>query len=160
MAATAKVKLMTSLVEEVSGLSVTNVFNYSIPDLNLTLNGNSTPDVDIPYGALLALSGGSLTIDLTALTRTGRSALDLTGNVVHFCRIYNMGANDMTFVSAATNGYGLFTATNGTVVPAGGQEFFYSPAGYGTVGASAKDLTVTGTASQTFYFLIATGPAA
>jgi len=136
-------------------LSVEQVFN-----LALSLNASSTPDVTVVHSSIQALSTGALTLDLTALTDQFGVSQSLSGLVVQLAIIKVLGANDMTFVAAAANGYGLFPATTPTTIHASnGFQIKYSPAGFGTVGASAKDITVAGTGSQTFELYLAAGAA-
>jgi len=159
---TAQVKLSANITEEVAGNVQNNVFNYSIPNLNINLDNNSTPDITEVYGNTLALSGGALTIDLTSLTRTGRTALDLDTLVLHGVWIKNLGANDMTFVEAATDGFTeIFPPTNVTTVKPNGHFFRYEEAatGLGTVSSTNKDITVSGTGTQTFYIALWAGAA-
>lgn len=120
----------------------------------------STPAIDVIYAETLALVGGTLAVDLTALSVTGGTTLDLTGQIVYGYVVKNNGANNMTIVAAATTGYALFSATGGTVVHPGKVAMNDSDDGFGTVAAGAKDLTVTGTAAQTFDIILWTGPAA
>lgn len=160
MAATADLVFLFKVAEDVaSPLGRNNTFN-DLVEKRINLSGLTTPVVDTPYVGQLSLSAGALTVDLTSLARTGRSALDLTGQIVYGFLIENLGANDMTFVAGAISGYGLFSATNGTVVGANnGLEMGYTPAGYGTVGASALNIDVSGTAAQSFNIMLITGSA-
>ena len=128
-----------------------------------TINGSLQmlpPTMDAIYSETLALSGGALVIDLAALVRGGQSNLNLTGErVFGFC-IKNLGANNMTFTDTATTGYAMFSATGGTVVHPNGIASNHSPVGFGIVGASDKDITVAGTAAQTFQIILYGGPPA
>ena len=155
------IRVETVFNEQVSMLTGSSAFNYSLPNLSRSLSGNSTPDITQVYAAMLALSGGALTIDLTSLTRTGRTALDLDGLAVHGLRIQPLGANDMTIVEAASNGFtGIFPATTATPLKAGETCLRYSDTSYGTVGATNKDFTLAGTGNQMLYFQIWAGAAA
>lgn len=159
MAATARINLEAVLGSTKNGpvsgvLAVQQAFN-----LALSLNASSTPDVTVSHSSVQALSGGALTLDLTSLTDQFGVAQSLSGLIVQAFIIRNLGANDMTFVAAASNGYSLFQATTPKTIYAGGVDFEYSPAGFGTVGASAKDITVAGTGTQTFELFLAAGAA-
>lgn len=120
----------------------------------------SPPTMDATYAETLALVAGTLTIDLTALPRGGQSALDLTGERVFGYCVKNLGANEMVFIAAATTGYALFSATGGTKVLPGGVASNHGADGFGTVAAGAKDITITGTAAQTFQIILYGGPPA
>lgn len=118
---------------------------------------DTSPVVDTPVVIVATLAAGTLTIDLTALTGLNGAAIDLTGQVVYDYAIYNTGSNNMTIDQSDTNGYGLFT-TGGTEIKAGGFIFGGGAAtGYGTVGASAKDLVLTGTGTEVAHIILSTG---
>lgn len=163
MATTSSIlSLVTKSSEQIAGIARNGSIDYSLPDFSIVLDNNSTPDITQVYAATLALSGGALTINLSSLTRTGRTALDLTNLVVHGMRVKNLGANDMTFVEGAVNGFaGVFPATNGEVIPPNGEYFKYAPGatGLGTVAAADINIDVSGTAAQTFYFWVCAGAA-
>jgi len=148
------------LFEDVTAFVKNTAFDYSIDDLSLSLHNGSTPVIDTVYGGLFALSGGALTVDLTSLARTGRTALDLTGKTIYGFRIHNLGANPMTFVQGASNGYAMFAATNGHPVGAGGQIMQYQAAGFGVVGGADLAIDVSGTTTQTFRMQLLAGTAA
>lgn len=125
-------------------------------DIYRILDADSTPDTTKVWADTLTLSGGALTVDLSSLTGMNGAALDLTGFYVHTCIIAIPTASAaMTFVAGATNGYGLFPATNAT--PVDDVHVMSRKAGFGTVGASAKTIDVTGTGTDSFYMLLACG---
>lgn len=136
-----------------------NIFDYSLVEKVVDLSGSTSPDIEQVYSATLALSAGALTIDLTALARTGRTALDLTGLTVYGYSIQSLAANSLTFVAGASTPYALFPATNGVVVGAGGVVQQYTPGGFGVVGASNSDIDVSGTGTNSFLFAIVAGTA-
>ena len=160
MAVVANIRMALDVFEDITGLLKSAALPYGVDALNIQLGAGTTPAVDTVYGGLFALSAGALTVDLTALTRSGRSNLSLTGKTIYAVRIKNLGANPMTFKDGVTNGYALFTATNGHVVRANGDTLQYAPAGFGAVGASDLAIDVSGTGTQTFYMVLAAGTAA
>jgi len=136
--------------------------SYEIPSkIEKIFNGTSTstPDVTQIYAATLALAAGTLTFELDTVTTLDGTAAGLNGLVVQAYAIKNNGANNMTFIAAAVNGYGMFTATNGTVVTPGDYLMQFSTAGFGTISASASDITVNGTGTQTFSIIVIAGAA-
>ena len=131
-----------------------------IIDEIVDLTGATTPDITQVYGDVLALSGGALTLNLGALPQVAldNTTTDWDTLIVHAFYIKNLGANAMTFKSGAVNGYPLFTATDGTIVPASARLMGYAPSGYGTLAsASSEQIDITGTAAQTFQIVLAAG---
>jgi hypothetical protein len=106
---------------------------------------------DFPYFGEFALTAGALTLDLTALPRTGRTALDLTGQMVVSVTIENLGANAMTFRTGASTGYAI-----NLDVPGLGVAYSRGAGGFGEVGASNSDVDVVGTGTQSFRIILAT----
>lgn len=156
MPATLNVTLVVSASDDIATTLGSGSVGGSISDSH----SMQPPAMDAIYAETLALTAGTLAIDLTALPRGGQAALNLTGDRVFGYCIKNLGANAMTFIEAATTGYGLFSATGGTEVLPGGTAYNRGPVGFGTVGAGEKDITVTGTAAQTFQFILWAGPPA
>lgn len=115
-----------------------------------TLNSGSTPPVTQCAHFLLTLSGGAATIDLRALTGTNGGAVDLNGLKVQIVRIKNLGANPMVIKVGASNGHtGVFGATTGETIPAGGHLMKFTNDTGDDVGALLKTWDVTGTGAQT-----------
>jgi hypothetical protein len=128
-----------------------------------TINGSiamQAPEMDSIYAETLSLAAGTLTLDLVALARGGQAILNLTNKRVFGWCVKNLGAAQMTFIEAATTGYGLFGPTGGTEVLPGGVAYNYAPAGFGTVAAGAKNVTITGTGTQQFQLILWAGPIA
>lgn len=165
MAGSVQVSISVATNEVVAGeLGGENSFNESV-SRQINLHGASTPVMDEPYVKTVALVAGAANLDLAALVRTGRSNLDLTGQIVYGWFIQNHGANAMTFIAAATTGYGMFSATGGTVVGptvggVPGMAFNHRGDGFGTIAAGAKNISVTGTGTQSFTIMLWTGPSA
>lgn len=125
----------------------------------ISLGADSSPEVDSVYAALVALTAGAVTLDLTALVRTGLPNLTLSTKTVYGYAIENRGANAMTFTQGAADGYAMFT-TGGVVIGGGGIAFQYSPTGFGAVGAGDTDVDVAGTGTQQFAIILWAGAAA
>lgn len=122
-----------------------------------TLNGATSPVVDDQASFLATLSTGALTINLAALTGTNGATVDLTGKKVQMVRVKNLGANDLTIKEGASNGHNFFTATDGTIVRAGGVAMFYYPEGTEDVASGARTWDLSGTGSQTSEWTIIAG---
>lgn len=139
------------LVEEVAApFGAVNTFDYSLPDLLFRGGAGTSPVITQVWSGILALTAGALTIDLQVLTRTGRSDLSLSGLRVLGYRIDNLGAAALTFTAPVADDYPMFPATTGLVVGVGASVQQWEPAGFGTVGATASDITVAGTGTDTF----------
>lgn len=149
------------LVEETTGpFGAAAGFDYSMPDITFRASNATVPAAHQVWSGVLALVAGTLTLNLTtSLVRTDRSVLNLQGLRVIWFRIDNLGSATMKFVAAATNPYTMVLATPGTDVRAGGSVQQWEPNGFGTVGAAAHSITVTGNGTDTFRLgLIAGNP--
>jgi hypothetical protein len=157
MAVSVNVLLSVSVGDEVAtSIGSTNAFSGIIADSF----GLTNPAVDTVYIERIALSAGAATINLTALVRSGRTNLDMTGKTVYGYAVRNNGANSMTFVAAASNGYPLVPATTPTTLGVGGFWYEKRPTGFGVVGPTLRDITVAGTTTQNFDIAIWAGIAA
>lgn len=158
MPANASIRVVAK-VGNSSGTTVKSKSTSGGIDWFLNWDASTTPDIDSVYHETLALVAGALTIDLTALVRSDEANLSLSGKAVYGYAIHNKGANQMTFTKAGANGYDLFTATGGTIIRAGAVAANTAPAaaGFGTIGGSAKDITVAGTGTQTFDIVLWAG---
>lgn len=139
------------LVEEVAApFGAVNTFDYSLPDLLFRGGAGTTPVVTQVWGGIMALTAGSLTIDLQVLTRTGRSTLSLDGLHVIGYRIDNLGATSLTFIAPVSDAYAMVPATPGLLVGANESFQRWRPGGFGAVSSSASDITVSGTGTNSF----------
>jgi hypothetical protein len=156
MAGTGNVKFELLVAETVAAAfgDSSDVFKASmLLDFNAASIG-----APVVYANKLPLVAGTLTLSLAALAQSGgRSALDLTNKAIFLYAIKNLGANSMTFIEAAANGYPMFTVTTGTVLRAGGVMFQHAPAGFGTVAAADLGITITGTLVQEFQIVLIAG---
>lgn len=152
----------SKLTEEVAGpFGSANVLDYSMPDILLRggpVATTSVPIVTQVWSGTLALTAGALTIDLQSLARTGRTALDLTGLRVFGYRIDNTSDAALTFLAPVADDYPMVPATPGLVVGAGASVQMFDRAGFGTVGATASDISVTGAGTETFRLSLFAGP--
>lgn len=123
------------------------------------LNATSTPAVTKGWQDQVALSGGAVTIDLTALALTGLTSVDFTGLKVQAVKIKVSASatGAMTFVPGATTGYNIFGASGSLVLPPGGVAVIYAPEGWADVGAGAKNIDVSGTGTETFWIEMVAG---
>lgn len=113
-----------------------------------TLNAASTPPATQVAEFLLTLTAGAATIDLRALVGTNGAIVDGNGLKVQIIRIKNLGANPMTFLEGASNGYAIGWGTGHTVQAGGHFMQFFNDASP-DIAAADKTIDVTGTAAQT-----------
>lgn len=112
------------------------------------LTGATTPPVTLVAEFLLTLTSGAATIDLRNLDGTNGAVVDGNGLKVQILRIKNLGANNMTFSTGASNGHNTFT-TDGTVVPPGGHIMLFSNDNGDDIDGTHKTWDVAGTGAQT-----------
>lgn len=122
-----------------------------------TINASSTPPATKVAEAVVALSGGAKTVDLTALTGTNGATIDMSGLKVQIIRIKNLGANAMTFVEGASNGYELMGNAWSVILASGQVLMLYGNDATPDVAAGAKTIDVTGTTTQTFELTVVAG---
>lgn len=106
---------------------------------------------------LATLSTGTVSIDLSALSGTNGATIDTTGLKVQLVRVKNLGANNLTIKSGASNGHNFFTATDGTVIPPSGVAMFFAPEGTQDVASGDRIWDLSGTGSQTSEWTIVAG---
>jgi hypothetical protein len=121
---------------------------HSAFNITGTASATTTPVVTSHAAKLIALAAGALTIDLTSLAGWGSNGTTVngTGLKVQFLRVKNLGANDMTFATGASNGYnfgGPVTIKPGGFVMIGGNS------GLPVISGTVKNIDVTGTGTQT-----------
>jgi len=110
-----------------------------------------TPDpATIISEDVYALSGGAATIDLRALYTVAGGSGDGNGLKVQGFYFKNLGANAMTIVAGASNGYLIF-GTSGSVVvqPSGGFSMNFQDAS-ADIDDTHKTIDISGTSAQTF----------
>lgn len=132
--------------------------SWSLIDQVITLSGTTNPAVDDVWARRLALTAGALTLSLVALEAEGMDAKDWTGKNIYGWVIRNLGASEMTFTAAVTNGYPLFGDAAGQVtIPAGGMMQGYIPAGLDAVSATVSDVDIAGTLVEQFDIALIAG---
>ncbi len=123
-----------------------------------TYNSGTTPPVTTCASWLQALSGGTATVDLRALTGTNGASTDGNGLKVQMVRVKNLGANSLTIKSGASNGHtGFFTATTGIIVPAGAHLQLFTNDNGDDIDATHKTWDLTGTGTQTSEWTVVMG---
>lgn len=162
--ATAQVKLQFFETTTVNELLVSGDLIHKFDEL-VKLTATSTPAVTKVYAQQRALSTGTLTLDLTALTDGSGAAMDLTGLKVQFVAVANKpvsgaaNTDTLNVKFGATNGYNIFgDAASEATLAIGGWCIFYNPEGTPDVGASAKTIDFSGSdADADFIVMIAAG---
>lgn len=108
-------------------------------------------------GKVYTLVTGALSIDLRALRTVGGGSGDGNGLKVQGLFIENLGANVMTFVGGASNGYLIFGTAGSVQVQPGGSLCLFTNDGSADVDATHKTIDVSGTGSQTFQLAVILG---
>lgn len=139
----------------IDGAGTTQVALRSFDRTGPILNANSTPPVTKNAADTLAMSGGAATLDLTAISYNG-TTVDLTGLKVQSLLVRNDNDNAITISDGASNGYAL-NGGNDIVIPAGSVHQFTWNETLGDVGASAKNLDISGTGTDALKFVISAG---
>ncbi len=123
-----------------------------------TLNATSTPPATDAYKGTFALSGGALTLDLTALVEAGLPTLDMTGLKLQTIKVINaVGNGPLTVSEGAANGYPVYGAAGSVILPAGAsnqQDYADNAADVATADA---DIDFAGTGSELFDLLMIFG---
>ena len=123
---------------------------------SLGVTTNFTSGITAVASMSKALTGGTDTIDLTALTHRQVSGITFSGLKVKYFAWYNPSANPVTIVPGAANGNALHGAAFKLILNQGD---YYAGvlANSPTVAGGAKNIDVTGTAGQTLSLLLAAG---
>lgn len=108
-------------------------------------------------GKVYALVTGALSIDLRALRTVGGGSGDGNGLKVQGFYFKNLGANPMTIVGGASNGYLIFGASGSVIVPVGGSLCMAFADASADVDGTHKTIDVSGTGSQTFQLAVILG---
>lgn len=108
-------------------------------------------------GDVYALSSGAKSIDLRALYTVGNGLGDANGLKLQGMYFKNLGANPMTIVGGASNGYDLFGASGSVAVPAGGVLVMFFNDASPDVSGTDKTIDISGTGSQTFELALILG---
>lgn len=112
-----------------------------------TLDANTTPAVTKSWSDQVSLTAGTVTLDLTALSRgTNMSTVNMNGLKVQLVKIKAKSTNTqtITIADAASNGYNLFGDASGQVtLDASGEIMQYTPELLANISSTAKDITIT-----------------
>jgi len=153
---------VTPTVTANSQLSVTRTYSggdvapgnntIDVNGLNTTeaLNSGTTPAVTKDFDALVTLSGGAATLDLTAITDLlGLGTVTISGLTPAWTKFTNpsTNANAVTIAKGASNGYTGFGSSFSITLQPGGEILIRLATV--AVSGSVKTLDITGTASQT-----------
>lgn len=125
-------------------------------------NLSSTSDIPVDSASVkpYSLSGGTCTIDLTAIATTTSSSASLSGKKIQGLRFTNPAGNSaMTITGEGTNGYSLGSAIT---IPAASASnaavlILWYPEALADVASGDRYLVVTGTGSQSFYLEVLAG---
>ncbi len=127
-----------------------------------TLTAATTPAATKQSQFTVTLGGGTATIDLTAIPGLDpNQTIDGTGLKVRVLQFFApaTNANILTAAKAVSNGYGLNAAGTSwteTMDPDTGRSMWLNTSAP-TIGSGAKDITLTGTGSQTLHVGIVLG---
>ena len=162
MATTATINLGLNIKKTLDS----NVAGITTPDLNYdklntskALTSSTTPAVSNGSKQSIALSSGAKTIDLTALTDANGASISLSGLKLVAVQIENpaANANNMTFAPGSANGCNFMGASGQVTLSPGQSIEIYNHTGGPTIGSGIKNIDVTGTGSQAFYFGVVAG---
>jgi hypothetical protein len=131
---------------------------HTVSALSLSLNGSSSPPVSKISAFQKALSGGSGSIDFTALPQAGGGTQDLTGLKPRFAILRNPSTNtgNITIADGASNGHNFFGDGSGQITLKPGQwaiHFFAGSADAVASGDRTIDLTGTGSEALDVYLV-------
>lgn len=141
-----------------SAAAASRLVTHSEYNESATLNSGTTPPVTKCAHFLATLSGGALTIDLTAMTGTNGATIDGTGLKVQVVRVKNLGANSLVVSAGASNGHsGFWPATPGLTIPPGGHVMLYSNDNGDDIASGDRTWDLAGTSSQTSEWTIVVG---
>ena len=160
MSVTANVNLLVNVDETFNVDALSNqVLTHSGFNLTgLAIDSSTAPPVTKVSAQDYALVAGTKTIDLTALLGVNDISQDCTGLKLQLLLFINAAGNaDMVISGEGANGYSLGAARtiNGGSIAC--RDIMYVPEALGDVGASAKNLVVTGTGTQAFQLLLLLG---
>lgn len=123
---------------------------------NVALSTTTTPSVDKVWSDTHVLAAGTDTLDLTALAKTGLSAVDLTGKRIRAMKLAAHADNvgDITVEPASVSGYADFP----TIVLGPGEVcvLYFPSDSKATVGAG-ESLDISGTIGESVDIVLAAG---
>lgn len=132
-------------------------FTHAITGLSGVLDATTGVPATKVWSDTRTLSGGTETLDLTALTRSPAATVDMTGLKVQLVLIKADATNTqvLTIAGAAATPYELFGDSSGqTSIPAGGATLIYGKDGLADVSATVKSVTISSTHLTASYSII------
>lgn len=125
----------------------------------VTLNSGSTPPATKVAAFEVALTAGSGSIDLTALTGTNGEAVDGSGLRVQAIKIRNKStnANAISIAKGASNGYDGFGANFKITLAVGADAMLLSQDAGSDISGTNKIFDLVGTGSQVLQVLVVLG---
>jgi len=118
------------------------------------LGAGSTPPCFSRAGADKALSGGAGTLDLQAVIGLNGATVSGATKRLQFAKfavpITNTGA--ITIITAVSNGYDGFGAAFSIILAPGAEVLFMLNSAGSVIGASNKDLTLSGTTTEVLQY--------
>jgi hypothetical protein len=159
--------MLKCLVTETPALGLDNAddvpFDHDIGVTNGTLNASSTVPATKVASDTAALAAGSGSLDLTSLTGPIASSVTFSGLKIQLVYITCPSTNSggITFDVAGANGYNLFGADNASdesveILP-GGAVLMYHPNNAEDVDATHKAITLTGTGTDSYSYILTAG---
>ena len=146
------VSQLTVVETLVVGTGTANVTHNSLNTTQNKLTATSTPPAQLVADFAATLAAGTATVNLLALTGTNGATLATTGMRVQAVKVQNANANQLAVTAGGSNGYAIvFT------VPPQGEALLTSTNLWGLIGASACNLTLTGTGTQVSHWMIVMG---
>lgn len=132
-------------------------FTHAITGLSGVIDSTTAVPATKVWSDTRTLSGGTETLDLTALARSPAATVDMTGLKVQLVLIKADAANTqvLTVAGAAATPYELFGDASGQAsIPAGGAVLVYGKDGLADVSATVKSVTVSSAMAAAIYSII------
>jgi hypothetical protein len=155
----AKIKSIVEVIEDLGRSSddldqITNKINDE-----LFLHSGSTPDAELVYYGTWALSDGSATKSLLAQTDAGGNTIASTGKTVRYFKFKATSTNTQAVVlgEGASNGYELLGDGWSIALSAGHWIDGYLIDDAPSIGASATNIDLSGTGSESVEVLLIFG---
>lgn len=143
---------------------VTGVDAASTPTISCTAfdrSGTLTATSDVPATKQAfdstALTTGAYTLDLTNTVGINGATVDMTGLKVQTFFLHNTGAARLTVAQGGSNPYNLGGTSFSQPLEAGQSMHLYGNDANPDVSSSAKNISITGTGTNTFNFQVVAG---
>ncbi len=157
---TAKYNFLLSVYETLGltqDLAADPAITHAITGLSGVLDGTTAVPLTKAWSDTRTLSGGTETLDLTALTRSPAATVDCTGLKIQFVLIKADAANTqvLTVAGAAATPYEFYGDASGQIsIPAGGVNYLYGKDALADVSATVKSVTISSTHLTASYSII------